>query len=107
MKLAVTPLNLTEVAPVRWEPAIVTVVPARPKMGETLEIAGADAGAGAVALLTLKADEVALPVGVVTAIEPLVAPAGTVTVSCESETTANGAAAPFSVTAVAPVKCEP
>jgi hypothetical protein len=106
VKPAVTPLNLTEVAPVRWEPAIVTAVPTRANPGERLEIAGAGAGTPAVVTVNLE-DEVALPAGVVTAIEPLVAPAGTVTVSCESETTVNGAAAPFSVTAVAPVKCVP
>jgi hypothetical protein len=43
------------------------------------------------------------PDGVVTLIAPLVAPAGTVAVICVSEFTANVAAVPLNMTAVAPV----
>ena len=48
-----------------------------------------------------------MPPGVVTVIGPLVAPLGTVAVTCVSETTVNVAAVPLNVTAVAPVRPEP
>ena len=49
----------------------------------------------------------ALPLGVVTLIRPLVAPPGTVKLICVAELTVNVAAVPFSVTALAPVKPVP
>ncbi len=73
MKLALVPLNLTDVAPLRLVPVITTLAPTGPLVGEKLVIVGA---ATTVKLLAL----VAVPPGVVTAIVPLVAPAGTVAV---------------------------
>ena len=70
MKLAaLTPLNVTAVAPAKLVPVIVTTVPAGPLAGVKPVIAGATAK-----LLAL----VAVPAGVVTLSGPVVAPAGTV-----------------------------
>src|SRR5206468_13044643 len=93
--------NVTEVAPVKCEPVIVTRVPTLPLVGEMLLIVGP---AGAV--VTVKFDPlVAVPPGVVTPIGPVDALAGTVAVICASETTLmDDAAVPLNVTAVAPVK---
>ena len=73
MKLvALVPLNVTAVAPVKLLPVIVTLVPTGPLAGVKLVIVGALAvTVNAVAL-------VAVPPGVVTRMSPLVAPAGTV-----------------------------
>jgi hypothetical protein len=61
-----------------------------------------------VGTVTLKVElEATAPEGVVTTIGPEVAPAATVSVSTESDETVNCTAAPFRVTAVAPVKCVP
>ena len=73
MKLvALTPLNVTALAPVKFVPLIVTLVPAGPLVGVKLVIVG---GLTTVKLLAL----VAVPPGVVTLSGPVVAPAGTVT----------------------------
>ena len=72
MKVAAVPLNRTAVAPVKFVPLIVTLVPAGPLVGVKLVIVGALAVT--VKLLAL----VALPPGVVTLSGPVVAPAGTV-----------------------------
>ena len=89
------------VAPVKFVPVIVTVVPTGPLVGVKLVIVGAGTP-----LVTVK--EVALvpvPPEVVTAIGPVVAPAGTVAVICTAEPTENvGAVTPLNLTAVAPVK---
>ena len=70
MKLALVPLNVTAVAPVKFAPPIVTLVPTGPLAGVKLVIVGALAvTVNALAL-------VAVPPGVVTLIGPLVAPAG-------------------------------
>ncbi len=74
MKLAAAPLKATEVAPLRLVPVITTLVPTVPLVGEKLVIVGA---ATTVKLLAL----VAVPPGVVTDIEPVVAPVGTVAVT--------------------------
>jgi hypothetical protein len=50
---------------------------------------------------------VSVPPGVITATEPLVAPAGTLVVISELETTVNAAAVPLKVTLVAPVRSVP
>ena len=73
MKLAaLTPLNRTAVAPVKFVPPIVTLVPTGPLAGVKLVIVGAlDDTVKLVAL-------VAVPPGVVTLSGPVVAPAGTV-----------------------------
>ena len=72
MKAAVVPLNATAVAPVKFVPLIVTLVPVDPLVGVKLVIVGALA-------LTLKLVAlVAVPPGVVTLTGQVVAPAGTV-----------------------------
>ena len=71
MKVALTPLNLTAVAPVKSVPLTVTLVPTGPLVGVKLLMEG---GAATVKLLPL----VAVPPGVFTLMGPVVAPAGTV-----------------------------
>ena len=71
MKVAAVPLNVTEVVPVKFVPLTVTLVPTGPPVGVKLVIVG---GLTTVKLLPL----VAVPPEVVTLIEPLVAPPGTV-----------------------------
>ena len=71
VKLAVLPLKVTAVAPVKFVPLIATLVPAGPLVGVKLVIVG---GLSTVKLLAL----VAVPPGVVTLSGPVVAPAGTV-----------------------------
>ena len=69
MKPAVAPLNVTAVAPVKFAPVIVTLVPAGPLVGVKLVIIGATEKFVAL---------VAVPPGVVTPSGPVVAPVGTV-----------------------------
>jgi len=70
-KAAPTPLNATAVAPVKFVPAIVTLVPSGPLAGLKLVIVGA--------FRTVKEAELAVvPPAVVTLMGPDVAPAGTV-----------------------------
>ena len=71
MKLALTPLNVTAVAPVKFVPLIVTLVPTGPLVGEKLVIVGGSTTVKAPLLI-------AVPPGVVTLSVPLVAPAGAV-----------------------------
>ena len=71
-KVAAAPLNVTAVAPVKFVPLIVTLVPTGPLAGVKLEIVGALAAT--VKLLAL----LAVPPGVVTLSGPVVAPVGTV-----------------------------
>src|SRR5437879_769979 len=71
VKPALVPLNRTAVAPVKFAPLIVTLVPTGPLLGVKLVIVG---GLSTVKLLAL----LAVPSGVVTLIGPLEAPAGTV-----------------------------
>jgi len=66
-KLALTPLNATDVAPVKFVPLIVTLVPTRPLVGAKLVIVG---GFTTVNVPLL----VAVPEGVVTLTGPVVAP---------------------------------
>ena len=71
MKLALTELKVTEVAPVKFVPLIVTLVPTDPLVGERPVMVGG--------LTTVNALElVAVPPGVVTLSGPDLAPAGTV-----------------------------
>jgi hypothetical protein len=72
--VALVPLNLTDVAPVRFVPVIATEVPTGPLVGAKLVIVGPPVAT--VKLLAL----VAVPAGVVTEIGPVVAPLGTVAV---------------------------
>jgi hypothetical protein len=103
VKVAATPMNLTEVAPVKFVPVIVTDVPTGPLVGLNDVIVGAPAPV-TVKFVAL----VAVPPGVVTAIGPVVAPVGTVAVICVLKFTVKLAAAvPPKVTAVAPVKPAP
>ena len=88
---------MTDVVPVKAVPVIVTLVPTDPFMGVKL-----------VMPLTVKfAVLVPVPAGVVTLINPVVAPAGTVAVILIDEFTVKVAEAPLKVTAVAPVKFAP
>ena len=70
-KVAAAPLNVTAVAPVKFVPLIVTLVPTGPLAGVTLVIVGAGMTVKLLALL-------AVPPGVVTRTGPVVAPVGTV-----------------------------
>lgn len=98
---AAIPLNLMAVAPVRFVPVIVTLVPTEPVAGVKLVIVG---GGVTVKLAVL----VTVPPGVVTLILPVVAPTGAVAVICVAETTVKDVAAmPLNATAVAPVKFVP
>jgi hypothetical protein len=102
VKVAWTPLNLTKVVPVKFVPVIVTDVPTGPLVGLNDVIVGAP---GPVTLKFVAL--VAVPPGVVTAINPVVAPIGTVAVICVSLLKVNAAAGPPKVTAVTPVKFVP
>ena len=70
-KEALTPPNITDVAPPKFVPLMVTLVPSGPLAGEKFEIVGGLVTAKLFAL-------VALPPVVVTVTGPVVAPAGTV-----------------------------
>jgi hypothetical protein len=100
-KLALTPLNVTAVAPLRFVPLIVTLAPTGPLVGEKLVIVGGGGTTVNEALL------LALPPGVVTPSVPLVAPAGTVAWIDVAEVTEKPALTPLNVTAVAPLKFVP
>ena len=69
--MALTLLNVTAVAPVKFVPLIVTLVPTGPLAGVKLVIVGAGITVKLFVLL-------AVPPGVVTLSRPVVAPAGTV-----------------------------
>ena len=99
VNVAGCPLNETAVAPVKFVPVIVTTVPPTPLGGVKEMMAG----------ITVKRVVVTtgpLP-GVVTAMGPVVAPAGTVVVIVPEGSTVNVAATPLNETAVAPVKVVP
>src|SRR5690349_20066092 len=100
VKVAPSPLNVTEVAPVRAEPLIVTLVPTGPLAGAKLAIVGGGTTVNAPVL-------VAVPPGVVTLSGPVLAPAGTVAWIAVAEVTAKLAPNPLNVTALAPVKFVP
>lgn len=93
-------LNLTSVAPVKFVPLTVTTVPTGPKVGENDVIVGAPAILKFVEL-------VAVPLGVVTLMGPVVAPDGTVAVIFSDELTVKLAPARLNVTEVAPSKFVP
>jgi len=88
------PLKLTVVAVVNPLPVIVTFVAAGPLAGEKPLIEGADT---IVKLLAVVVE----PLGVVTVMGPVVAPAGTTTVICVGMSLDNAATAPLKLT-VAP-----
>jgi hypothetical protein len=102
VNVAETPWNVTLVAPVKFVPVIVTVVPTGPEVGEKEVIVG---GAAAV---TVKFWELAaVPSGVVTLIGPVVAPEGTVVVMLVFEFAVNVADTPLNVTLVAAMRSVP
>src|SRR5207247_1462116 len=100
VKPALVPLKVTAVAPVKFVPLIVTLVPTAPLVGVKLVIVG---GLSTVKLPVL----VAVPPGVVTAIAPVVAVAGTFAVIAVAEFTVKLPLTPLNVTAVVPVKLVP
>jgi hypothetical protein len=100
VKLALSPLKLTAVAPVKFVPLIVTLVPTGPLVGVKPVIVGAGITVKLVAL-------VAVPPGVVTRSGPVVAPVGTVAWIAVAEVTVKLALTVLNVTAVAPVKFVP
>jgi hypothetical protein len=101
VKLAAAPLNVTDVAPVKFVPLIVTVAPTAPLVGLKLVIVGGLATTvNALAL-------VAVPPGVVTLSGPVVAPAGTVAWIAVADVTVKLVVVPLNRTAVAPVKFVP
>ena len=73
-------MNFTAVAPVKFVPVSVTIVPMGPDEGVKLVIVGAGITVNELVL-------VAVPPGVVTAITPVVAPVGTVAVMLVADTT--------------------
>jgi hypothetical protein len=74
---AFTPPIVTRVAPVKFVPWIIMALFALPEVGEKLVIVGTGTGTTTVNVVLL----VAVPPGVVTAIAPLCAPTGIVTLS--------------------------
>jgi hypothetical protein len=94
-------LNLTAVAPVKFVPLTVTLVPTGPLVG----VNDVTVGVGTTVKLPLL---VAVPPGAVTAIGPLVVPfAGCATIVVSELTLKLFAFVPLNFTAVAPVKPEP
>jgi hypothetical protein len=85
MKTAGWPLKLTAVAPLKFVPVKVTLLPARPEAGEKLVSVGTGMTVKLEALVTT-------PAGLVTVIGPVVAPAGTVATICVSLEIENAAA---------------
>jgi hypothetical protein len=100
LKLAAAPLKRTELAFVKPLPVSVTLAPTGPVAGANSVMLG---GGMTAKLVTL----VATPPGVVTAIVPLEAPAGTMAVICVAEFTVKPAAAPLKATAPTPMKPVP
>jgi hypothetical protein len=97
--------SLTEVAPVKFVPVIVTLAPGYARVGVKLVIVGAPPPL----VVTVKFDTlVPVPFGVVTAMCPVVAPAGTVALMLVLELTVKVVATvPLNLTLVAPVKFVP
>lgn len=104
VNVAEVPLNATPVAPVKLEPVIETLEPTGPLEG----VNPPTLGAVCVAVTVKLAELVAVPLGVVTEIVPVVAPVGTVAEIWPLLMTLNvGAVVPWNVTDVAPVKFVP
>lgn len=100
--VVVLPVKVTEVAPVRLVPVIVTEVPTPPEVGLIAEIVGAAAFTVNVPAL------VAVNPPLVTLIAPVVTPIGATAVIDVAETTVNEVAfKPLNLTAVAVVKLVP
>lgn len=103
VKVVPTYRSVTEVAPVKFVPVIVTVEPMGPLMGERPVIVGA----GVIVVTTNVPTLIAVPPAVVTLHFADEAPEGTVAVILADELTAYDAATEPSLTDVAPVKFEP
>ncbi len=97
---AATLLNLTEVTPTKFVPVMVTMVPTGPEVGENDVMVGAPTTVKSVEL-------VPVPLALVKEIGPVVAAGGTVAVICVEEFTVKGAALPWNLTAVTPMKFVP
>jgi len=102
VKLALMPLNFTDVAPSKFVPFTVTVVPTGPDVGENEVIDGA-----AVAVTTKSDELVAVPSGVVTEMGPVVVPLGTVALILVFELTVNDVTVFLNLTSVALLKLVP
>ncbi|HMI52156.1 MAG TPA: hypothetical protein VK525_11625 [Candidatus Saccharimonadales bacterium] len=101
VNVAVVPLNFTALAPVKFVPVTATLVPVVPVVGVKLVMVGA-------AGVTVKAlGEAALPPGVVTRIEPVVAPAGTLVAIWVALCTVKVAGVPLKESADAPARFVP
>jgi hypothetical protein len=98
VKLALVPLNLTDVAPVSPVPLITTLIPTGPLVGLKLSIVGTTVKVPAL---------VAVPPPVITEIFPVAASTGTVAVIWVDELTVKGAPVPLNLTAIAPVSAVP
>ena len=98
MKFALTPLNVTVLAPSKLVPLIWTLVPTGPLAGPKSVMVGVTRK-----LPVLLAE----PLGVVTPIGPLVAPVGTVAWMAVAEVTEKLAFVPLKVTELAPSKPVP
>jgi hypothetical protein len=96
------PLNVTEVALLKFAPLIVTEVPTLPLAGVKPVIVG-----GRFATTVKFVELIAVPPPVVTATGPVVAPEGTVAAIWVSELTVKAALVPLKVTEVAPVNAVP
>ena len=100
-KVAAVPLKETVVAPARLVPVIATLAPTTPLVGAKLAIVGA-----AAVTVNVPAELVA-PLGVVSEIFPVVAPAGTVAVIRVALLTTNVEEVPLKVSEVVPAKFVP
>src|SRR5207253_2247006 len=81
VNVALVPLNLTAVAPMKLSPVMMIELP-------TVPLAGTEVMLGGCAANGVKFDAlVAVPLGVATKIGPVVAPAGTTAVICVAEST--------------------
>ena len=100
VKLEDVPLNFTAVAPVKFAPVMVTVVPIVPLVGVKLVIDGP--------VPIVKFPELAtVPPHAVTEMGPVVVPEGTVAVICVDEFNVKLPAVPLKLTLEAPVKFVP
>ena len=93
------PPNETAVAPLKFVPVIVTPDPIPPKVGAKELMAGV--------IVKRVVVSKGPPLGVVTVMGPVVAPAGTVVVIVPGGPSVNPAATPLNETAVAPAKVVP
>lgn len=100
VKVALTPLNDTELVPRKFVPSILTLVPTGPVVGENEEMVGTAVTMKSVAL-------VPVPFAVVTVIFPVFAPLGTTVVIRVAESTVKPAFVPPNFTVIAPVKSDP